>query len=174
MTPYLNAPGTVQFFLARWEQECCGEKRIVGQTTTVQMLLDGQVVESNEPAGVISNPDGSVLVIGAVSREQNQDGVGSIVTVGALSFGVEDLLRYPKARCEGRLWETRHGPRPPVGSTAGTVRGMALRPDSPDSPSGFSERAIPFYNTDRMPLHEVDDHSWVVEFTLELATASAE
>ena len=118
----------LQFWLASWEHECCGDARKVGDTITVNLSFDGTVHPTDEGDRVESFRDGRVLVVGE-THESDAPQPGRLVTAGKVEFGFSGKESSDRVRCEGQLWEDRLDPTDsPIGRTSGRIVGIRWRP----------------------------------------------
>jgi hypothetical protein len=105
----------ITFWLADWEHECCGDRRMVGETIAVSLSFDGSIEATDEPDSVEPIGDGQMLMVGS-TRISEKTEPGWIVETRGVEFGYAGERVGPRVRCNGELWEQRHGS--PEGGTA--------------------------------------------------------
>lgn len=110
----------VHFWLDDSEHECCGDQRKVGDTVRVPLWFEDVPVQTDDPPGLESLWDGSMIVVGdVINRRQSQPFL--LVDAGVLTVACRRRFAGKRLHCEGRLWEERH--EPVVPTVKGTITG---------------------------------------------------
>jgi len=152
----------IHFWLQSWEHECCGDRRKVGDTITVDLSFDGDIEPSTEPDHVETLDDGGMLLVGP-GQDAHKSQPALIVRAGAVEFGVAGKYQPGQLSCRGKLWEERHGDPgggPAVGEVAGRITAIQWRPSIVEDTGlkgderyrfvGY-ERGTAIYDTDKYP-----------------------
>lgn len=108
---------------------CCGTPRRVGEMATLEVTFAGAVEATGEPDRLSLLGDGGVVIAGAAVgpvAEQDNHTDGTTIRCGDVEFAIEGAAPGPRVRCDGRLYEMRHGF--PCGRTTGKLIGIRWRP----------------------------------------------
>jgi hypothetical protein len=110
---------------------CCGEARRAGQLVQISLAFSraGRVQATTQPEHIAVLADGTVSIVGPADGATGGDGPfgwGTLVQSGAVQFAIPGDAPGPAVRCEGKLYEARHGE--PSGTTTGQLIAIRWRP----------------------------------------------
>jgi hypothetical protein len=143
----------IHFWLDDWEHQCCGDQRKVGDRIQVPLWFEDVPTPSDDPAGVESLRDGTMVLVGDVINRRASEPF-LLIDAGVLTVACRRRFAGERLRCEGRLWEERH--EEPVPAVEGTITAMrwhkALyeKTDEGHRVIGYEEPAV-IYNTNKYP-----------------------
>jgi hypothetical protein len=127
--PYTLPVASLPVWIASWVHDCCGIPRHVDERVELRLTFDGEMVAADGPEVIRLLEDGEVSIVGTVVGPVGHPGdhtAGTLIKSGAVQFAVAEDVAAARVRCDGKLWEERHGY--PSGVTRGRLVDIRWRP----------------------------------------------
>jgi hypothetical protein len=127
--PYTLPVTSVPVWIASWVHDCCGIQRHVDEHVELSLTFDGEMVPADGPEIIHVLDDGQVSIVGTVvgpTDDPDDHTAGTLIKSGAVQFAVAEAVAAARVRCDGKLWEVRHGY--PAGVTQGRLADIRWRP----------------------------------------------